>query len=58
VEEHDGDRFKTEVEIWPFQACTMTNIQYNDYLSLSVAFLLTIIVTFSCGVGYGADIAF
>jgi len=33
--------FKLEVELWLFRACAMTNMQYNHYLSLSVAFLLT-----------------
>ena len=46
--------FKPEVERWPFRTCTMTNMQYNRYLSLSVAFLLTTVVTFNCGLGYGA----
>ena len=35
VEEHDGivtPDFKPEVEIRPFHACTMKNMQYNPYL--------------------------
>ena len=51
--------FRPEVESWPFRAFLMTNMQYNHYLSLSAAFLLTIlIVTFSCGLGYEGHTAF
>ena len=45
---------RPEVEIWPFRACAMTNMQYNHYLSLSVAFLLTT----NCEHWYGADTTF
>jgi len=51
--------FRPEVERWPFRACAMTNMQYNDYLSLSIAFLLTTnFYSAICGLDYGADITF
>jgi len=33
VEEHNSDvRFRPEVEIWPFRACTMKIMHHNSYL--------------------------
>jgi len=49
--------FRPEVEIWLFCTCAMTNIQYNHYLACNWVLhsYWLLIVTFNCGLGYGAD---